>query len=112
MPVSNRRVLLRAFSARIAESLRPALMTSMAAAFGMLPLACGVGASADMLQLLAVAVIGALCISVLLSPIATPTVYLLMAKGRSQQSWRAARRGAQEGGSRLIPWVPCPPRAR
>jgi multidrug efflux pump subunit AcrB len=57
--------------------LRPVLMTSMAAAFGMLPLAYGIGNGADMLKPLAIAVIGALCISVLLSLVATPTVYLL-----------------------------------
>jgi CzcA family heavy metal efflux pump len=58
--------------------LRPVLMTSMAAAMGMLPLAYGVGSGADMLKPLAVAVIGALCISVLLSLVATPTVFYLM----------------------------------
>jgi len=46
--------------------LRPVLMTSLAAALGMLPLAWGIGSGADMLRPLAVAVIGALCISVLL----------------------------------------------
>jgi multidrug efflux pump subunit AcrB len=66
--------------------LRPVLMTSMAAAFGMLPLAYGIGSGADMLRPLAIAVIGALCISVLLSLVATPAVYLLMAKRRGQQS--------------------------
>ena len=58
--------------------LRPVLMTSMAAALGMLPLAYGIGSGADMLRPLAIAVIGALCISVLLSLVATPTVYFLM----------------------------------
>ena len=58
--------------------LRPVLMTSMAAAFGMLPLAYGIGTGADMLKPLAIAVIGALCISVLLSLVATPVVYYLM----------------------------------
>jgi multidrug efflux pump subunit AcrB len=58
--------------------LRPVLMTSLAAAFGMLPLAYGIGSGADMLKPLAIAVIGALCISVLLSLVATPTVYYLM----------------------------------
>jgi CzcA family heavy metal efflux pump len=58
--------------------LRPVLMTSLAAALGMLPLAWGFGTGADMLRPLAIAVIGALCISVLLSLIATPTVYLLL----------------------------------
>src|SRR6266542_4431025 len=58
--------------------LRPVLMTSMAAALGMLPLAYGIGSGADMLKPLAISVIGALCISVLLSLVATPTVYLLL----------------------------------
>jgi multidrug efflux pump subunit AcrB len=60
--------------------LRPVLMTSMAAALGMLPLAYGVGSGADMLRPLAIAVIGALCVSVLLSLVATPTVYYLMVR--------------------------------
>lgn len=58
--------------------LRPVLMTSLAAALGMLPLAYGVGSGADMLRPLAIAVIGALCVSVLLSLVATPTLYYLM----------------------------------
>jgi CzcA family heavy metal efflux pump len=58
--------------------LRPVLMTSMAAALGMLPLAWGIGAGADMLRPLAIAVIGALCISVLLSLVATPVAYYIL----------------------------------
>ncbi|MEZ5329913.1 MAG: efflux RND transporter permease subunit [Verrucomicrobiales bacterium] len=58
--------------------LRPVLMTSLAAALGMLPLACGLGTGADMLKPLAIAVIGALCISVLLSLIATPVLLLVL----------------------------------
>jgi Cu/Ag efflux pump CusA len=54
------------------------LMTSMAAALGMLPLAYGIGSGADMLRPLAIAVIGALCISVLLSLVATPAIYYLL----------------------------------
>ncbi len=61
--------------------LRPVLMTSMAAALGMLPLARGSGSGADMLRPLAIAVIGALCISVLLSLVATPTVYYVLRRG-------------------------------
>jgi multidrug efflux pump subunit AcrB len=59
--------------------LRPVLMTSLAAALGMLPLAYGIGTGADMLKPLAIAVIGALCFSVLLSLIATPVVFRLLA---------------------------------
>ncbi len=58
--------------------LRPVLMTSLAAALGMLPLAYGIGTGADMLKPLAIAVIGALTISVLLSLVATPTLFYLM----------------------------------
>jgi len=73
--------------------LRPVLMTSMAAALGMLPLAWGIGSGADMLRPLAIAVIGALCISVLLSLIATPSVYYLL--------WRMVhRRGAEAAETR------------
>jgi multidrug efflux pump subunit AcrB len=61
--------------------LRPVLMTSLAAGLGMLPLACGIGSGADMLKPLAISVIGALCISVLLSLVATPVVYRLMRRG-------------------------------
>lgn len=58
--------------------LRPVLMTSLAAALGLLPLAYGIGAGSDMLKPLAIAVIGALTLSVLLSLVATPTVYFVM----------------------------------
>jgi multidrug efflux pump subunit AcrB len=58
--------------------LRPVLMTSLAAALGMLPLAYGAGTGAQMLQPLGIAVIGALFISVVLSLIATPVVYYLL----------------------------------
>jgi len=73
--------------------LRPVLMTSLAAALGMLPLAWGVGSGAEMLRPLAVAVIGALCVSVLLSLVATPVVYYVLraAKKSSPQKSNAAR---------------------
>ncbi|HZZ59445.1 MAG TPA: efflux RND transporter permease subunit, partial [Opitutaceae bacterium] len=63
-----------------ARRLRPVLMTTLAAAIGMLPLAWGIGTGAQMLQPLAIAVIGALCISVLLSLIGTPTLYYVLAR--------------------------------
>ncbi|MPZ21858.1 MAG: AcrB/AcrD/AcrF family protein, partial [Luteitalea sp.] len=61
--------------------LRPVLMTSLAAALGMLPLAYGVGSGADMLKPLAIAVMGALGISVLLSLVATPVVLRVLRRG-------------------------------
>ncbi len=58
--------------------LRPVLMTSLTTMLGMLPLAYGIGSGADMLRPLAIAVIGAVCISVLFSLIATPTLYRVL----------------------------------
>ena len=58
--------------------LRPILMTALAAVSGMLPLALGLGAGSQMLQPLAIAVIGGLVISLLLSLIVTPVIYYLL----------------------------------
>jgi CzcA family heavy metal efflux pump len=71
--------------------LRPVLMTSLAAALGMLPLAYGVGSAADMLKPLAIAVIGALCFSVLLSLIATPIMFSLMLRPPTTHVGRGTR---------------------
>jgi CzcA family heavy metal efflux pump len=66
--------------------LRPVLMTSGTTALGMLPLAYGIGSGADMLRPLAIAVIGAVCISVLLSLVATPVFYSILIKIRGSLS--------------------------
>lgn len=58
--------------------LRPILMTALAAVCGMLPLALAIGAGSQMLRPLAIAVIGGLTISMLLSLIVTPVVYYLL----------------------------------
>ena len=55
--------------------LRPILMTALAAVAGMLPLALALGAGSQMLQPLAIAVIGGLTISMVLSLIITPAVH-------------------------------------
>src|SRR6185437_6406225 len=55
--------------------LRPIIMTAIAAICGMLPLAFALGAGSQMLQPLAIAVIGGLLLSILLSLIVTPVVY-------------------------------------
>jgi multidrug efflux pump subunit AcrB len=54
--------------------LRPIVMTALAAIAGMLPLALAVGAGSQMLQPLAIAVIGGILISMLLSLIVTPAM--------------------------------------
>lgn len=60
--------------------LRPILMTALAAVSGMLPLALALGAGSQMLQPLAIAVIGGLVVSMLLSLIVTPAVYYLLTR--------------------------------
>jgi CzcA family heavy metal efflux pump len=54
--------------------LRPIVMTAMAAAAGMLPLALGLGQGSQMLQPLAIAVIGGILISMVLSLVVTPAI--------------------------------------
>ncbi len=55
--------------------LRPIVMTAMAAIAGMLPLALALGTGSQMLQPLAIAVIGGISISMVLSLIITPAVH-------------------------------------
>jgi multidrug efflux pump subunit AcrB len=62
--------------------LRPILMTAIAAVCGMLPLAFALGAGSQMLQPLAIAVIGGLLISVFLSLIVTPAIYYRLTRSR------------------------------
>ena len=62
--------------------LRPIVMTAIAAICGMLPLAFALGAGSQMLQPLAIAVIGGLLISVVLSLVVTPAVYYRLTRNR------------------------------
>ena len=59
--------------------LRPIVMTALATVAGMLPLAFAVGAGSQMLQPLAIAVIGGVLISMVLSLIITPAVHFYLA---------------------------------
>jgi multidrug efflux pump subunit AcrB len=58
--------------------LRPILMTALATIVGMLPLALGVGSGAQMLQPLAIAVIGGVAVSMVLSLLVTPVLFCLL----------------------------------
>jgi multidrug efflux pump subunit AcrB len=62
--------------------LRPITMTAIAAVAGMLPLALAIGAGSQMLQPLAIAVIGGLLIAMILSLFVTPTIYYYMTRER------------------------------
>ena len=66
--------------------LRPIVMTAIAAVCGMLPLAFALGAGSQMLQPLAIAVIGGLAISMVLSLVVTPVVYFLLTRNRKLES--------------------------
>ena len=66
--------------------LRPIVMTALAAICGMLPLAFALGAGSQMLQPLAIAVIGGLTISMVLSLVITPLVYFLLTRDNRQLS--------------------------
>ncbi len=76
---SARDAMLRAAQRR----LRPIVMTALAAVSGMLPLAFALGAGSQMLQPLAIAVIGGLCVSMVLSLVITPLVYFLLTRTRA-----------------------------
>jgi len=75
---SLRQALLRSGRRRF----RPVLMTSLAAMLGMLPLALAIGAASELLQPLAIAVIGGLTVALGLSLIVTPTVYAMLRTSR------------------------------
>ena len=60
--------------------LRPIVMTALAAVAGMLPLALALGAGSQMLQPLAIAVIGGILISMLLSLIVTPAMQFFLTR--------------------------------
>ena len=83
---SPREAMLHAAQRR----LRPIVMTAIAAVCGMLPLAFALGAGSQMLQPLAIAVIGGLGISMVLSLVVTPLVYFLLTRDREMQPEEAA----------------------
>ncbi len=58
--------------------LRPILMTTSSTVLGMLPIALGLGAGAELRQPLAVAIIGGLITSSLLSLVVVPVLYTLL----------------------------------
>jgi CzcA family heavy metal efflux pump len=78
---SPREAMLHAAQRR----LRPIVMTAIAAVCGMLPLAFALGAGSQMLQPLAIAVIGGLGISMVLSLVVTPLVYFLLTRDRETE---------------------------
>ncbi len=66
--------------------LRPIVMTALAAVAGMLPLAFAMGAGSQMLKPLAIAVIGGILLSMVLSLIITPAVHLFATRRALRRS--------------------------
>ena len=83
---SREEAVLRAAPIR----LRPILMTTLAMIFGMLPVALGIGSEAEMRQPMAVAVIGGLITSTLLTLAVVPVVYTLVDEWI--ENWQNRRR--------------------
>jgi len=63
--------------------LRPIVMTAIAAAAGMLPLALGLGQGSQMLQPLAISVVGGILISMVLSLVVTPAIQFFFTARRA-----------------------------
>lgn len=70
---------------------RPVLMTSLAAILGMLPLALALGTGSELLQPLAIAVIGGLLFALVLSLVVTPTIYAMVSTTGSQEPASSTR---------------------
>jgi CzcA family heavy metal efflux pump len=66
--------------------LRPIAMTALATIAGMLPLAFGIGSGSEMLKPLAVAVIGGLLSSMVLSLVFTPAIHYFLRPGARTES--------------------------
>ncbi|MGH7696543.1 MAG: efflux RND transporter permease subunit, partial [Gemmatimonadaceae bacterium] len=75
--------------------LRPILMTSVAAVFGALPIALGLGAGAGSRRPLGYAIIGGLVVSTLLTLYLVPAVFVVFERAR-----RHKVAAAQSGGRR------------
>jgi len=68
---------------------RPIMMTTMAAMFGAVPLAIGMGTGSELRQPLGIAIVGGLIFSQAMTLFTTPVIYLLFEHIR--RSWLAAR---------------------
>jgi multidrug efflux pump subunit AcrB len=66
--------------------LRPVLMTSLATIIGLLPMALKLGTGSEAYAPLARAIIGGLCVSVILTVFIVPAAYLLVYRRREQAS--------------------------
>jgi CzcA family heavy metal efflux pump len=82
----RRDALIRAGGVR----LRPILMTTLCTLFGLLPLALGIGSGAELQKPLAIAVIGGLSVSTLITLVFVPTVMSILPQDRGALGLSAA----------------------
>jgi HAE1 family hydrophobic/amphiphilic exporter-1 len=75
--------------------LRPILMTSLCTICGLIPMALGLGEGAEANASLAIAVIGGLSISTILTLVFVPTLYFIV------ERWRASRRKTSDSGLQI-----------
>ena len=69
---------------------RPILMTTLAALFGALPMAIGLGAGSELRRPLGISIVGGLCVSQILNLFSTPVIYLYLDRLRRQPTRAAA----------------------
>jgi Cu/Ag efflux pump CusA len=79
------------------------MMTTMAALFGALPLAIGMGVGSELRQPLGIAIVGGLIVSQILTLYTTPVIYLALDQLR--QRWKERREATHltSIGARRIP---------
>jgi CzcA family heavy metal efflux pump len=76
-----------------AVRMRPILMTTIASGLGMLPLALGIGAGSELMQPLAIAVVGGLTCSTMLTLFVVPCSYLIVhGAGDAVKEWLVGRK--------------------